>query len=97
MLVHEFTLVNLRGLSLAYAAPEVLTRFRQNLNVPNAELVFAGDVYSLGVIMHVLVNIHGVDGDVSFNKSQYKVMILYNILVSDLPARCWRDHVCILL
>lgn len=49
-LVHAFKVANLNGVSIAYAAPEVLYRFRNKIN-PTKEEAFAGDVYSVAVIL----------------------------------------------
>lgn len=46
-LVGAFKVVNLRKASIAYAAPEVVTRFGNRGDV-TMELAFAGDVYVLG-------------------------------------------------
>ena len=56
-LVQGFKVVNIRGASIAYAAPEVVTRYRERGDATK-ELAFAGDIYSFGMIMFTLVNIH---------------------------------------
>lgn len=54
-LVHSFKVINLRGASIAFAAPEVVTRFRTRTDC-SMELAFAGDVYSSGMIVFALLN-----------------------------------------
>ena len=54
-LVHAFAVVNLRGASITYAAPEVVVRLRTH-NECTQELAFAGDVYSAGMIAFALLN-----------------------------------------
>lgn len=53
-LLREFKVVNLRGVSLVYAAPEAVSRFRQHLDATK-ELAFAGDVYSAGITMFAVI------------------------------------------
>lgn len=48
-LVQAFKIVNLRGLSIHYAAPEVLKNFRGKVNATQ-EMAFAGDVYSFAMV-----------------------------------------------
>ena len=54
-LVHAYKVVNLRGASILFAAPEVVTRLRQKGDATK-ELAFAGDVYGFGMIVFVLLN-----------------------------------------
>lgn len=54
-LVQAFKVVNVRGASVAYAAPEVATRLRTRVDATK-ELAFAGDIYSLGMISFALLN-----------------------------------------
>lgn len=53
-LVHSFEVVNMRGVSIAYAAPEAVIRFR-NRQDANKWTVMAGDVYSLGMIVFAIL------------------------------------------
>lgn len=55
-LVHAFTVVNLRGASIVYAAPEVVQRFRGRRECTK-ELAFAGDIYSAGMVQFALLNV----------------------------------------
>ena len=54
-LVQAFKVVNVRGASVAYAAPEVVTRYRVRRDATK-ELAFAGDVYSFGMIVFTMLN-----------------------------------------
>lgn len=54
-LVHAFTVVNMRGASITYAAPEVMQRFRAKAD-GTRDLVKCGDVYSNSFIMFELLN-----------------------------------------
>jgi serine/threonine protein kinase len=45
-----FYIRNLRGLTVSYAAPDVLQRFRDKKKVTKEEAEKSGDVYSLGVV-----------------------------------------------
>lgn len=54
-LLRAFKAVNLRGLSIRYAAPEVLKRFRLEVDGTQRQ-VFAGDVYSFGVVLLALMS-----------------------------------------
>lgn len=54
-LVGAFKVVNLRGASIAYATPEVVTRLQTHGQV-TMELTFTGDVYSFGMIAFNLWN-----------------------------------------
>jgi serine/threonine protein kinase len=50
-----FQIRNLRGLTISYAAPDAMKRFRQKqIGTPNLEK--AGDVYSLSCLMFFLMN-----------------------------------------
>lgn len=53
-LVQAFKIVNLRGLSIAYAAPEALKNFRAKVDATKEE-AFAGDVYSFSVVTSFLL------------------------------------------
>lgn len=56
-LVYAFTVVNVRGASIAYAAPEVVSRFRRGEDATQS-MAFAGDIYSLGMIASSLLLSH---------------------------------------
>ena len=56
MLVKAFERSNLRGLSISYAAPEVLFCFRQRIHNQNAVVLAAGDVFSLAVTLLAMLN-----------------------------------------
>lgn len=58
-LVDAFQYANLRGASIKYAALEVVSRLRNNLPC-SQELAFAGDVYSMAMIVYAVL--HGVEG-----------------------------------
>jgi serine/threonine protein kinase len=51
-----FQIRNLRGLTVSYAAPDVMKRFRQKLTARSFEEK-AGDVYSFGVILFFLLTV----------------------------------------
>ena len=53
-LVRAFKVVNLRGVSIEYAAPEAITRYREQGNVTK-QLALAGDVYSFGMVLFRLL------------------------------------------
>jgi serine/threonine protein kinase len=57
-----FQIRNIRGLTVSYAAPDVMIRFRKkHIGTPSEEK--AGDVYSFGVILFYLLTVveHGID------------------------------------
>ena len=51
LVVKAFEKADLNGLSLAYAAPEVIFRFRRGMTERDAQIVYAGDVYSLSITL----------------------------------------------
>jgi serine/threonine protein kinase len=55
--VRQFQIVQVKGLSIAYASPERLAAFRKmiDLNVDDPQTVFSVDVYSLGVLLFELM------------------------------------------
>jgi hypothetical protein len=56
-LVEAFNCINMRGVSVSYAAPEAIDNFRRK--VPrDKEAVFAGDVYSLSMISYEIFSGH---------------------------------------
>ena len=50
-LVAGFEKNNLNGATIQYSAPEVITRFRQKKSGSAADVIKAGDVYSVGVLL----------------------------------------------
>eukprot|EP00158_Paraphelidium_tribonemae_P004884 Partr_v1_DN27031_c1_g1_i7_m28707 putative protein kinase kinase kinase len=52
LLVSQFTVVNLVGLSMAYAAPECIRVFRK---ISRSAVNFSWDVYSLGIVIFELL------------------------------------------
>lgn len=55
LLVRDFKVVNLRGVSMVYAAPEVVSRFRRRVDAKQED-AYAGDVYSAGMTMFYTIN-----------------------------------------
>jgi serine/threonine protein kinase len=57
--VRQFQVVQIKGLSLAYAAPERIAMFRMKMALDPAladrQVIFSWDVYSLGIIMFELI------------------------------------------
>jgi serine/threonine protein kinase len=54
--VKAFEVRHQRGLTVAYAAPEAIFRFRTgNRHRPTAQIAKAGDVYSFSVVVYMLV------------------------------------------
>ncbi|KAI3630461.1 hypothetical protein MIR68_011896 [Amoeboaphelidium protococcarum] len=51
LLVQAFQVSQQRGLSLSYAAPELLTRFRMRFTETQPLILKAGDMYALSIIM----------------------------------------------
>ena len=56
LLVHAFTRSNLRGLSMRYAAPEVIFNFKEKVAEHNANVVMAGDVYAVALTLYCMIN-----------------------------------------
>jgi serine/threonine-protein kinase len=52
----SFHVVNLRGLSWQYAAPEVIQRFRGTNAYNSASILKAGDLYAFAIIIYELLN-----------------------------------------
>lgn len=53
--VKEFKPINIRGMSVSYAAPETIASFRE-IDKRSAEALKAGDVYSFSCILYRCVN-----------------------------------------
>lgn len=54
--VRAFEVRNLRGLTIAYAAPEVIRRFRaKDRSLVAPRVAKAGDVYSFAIVLHAMV------------------------------------------
>ena len=56
MLVMAFERANLRGLSIRYAAPEVLFKFRQRIPERSARVIMAADVFSFAGVLFCMVS-----------------------------------------
>ncbi len=54
--VQMFEAVRIKGLSMAYAAPERIAAYRQGQNCSNREIVKSWDIYSFGIILFELMN-----------------------------------------
>ena len=57
-IITGFQLSDLRGASIAYAAPESITRFRQRLAEPNSDIWKGGDAYAISMCVLHVVNRH---------------------------------------
>jgi serine/threonine protein kinase len=54
--VKAFEVKHRRGLTVAYAAPEAIVRFRDKNRIqPSPQVAKAGDVYSFAILIHTLV------------------------------------------
>ncbi len=54
--VKQFHVAEIKGMSLAYSAPERMNSIKTGLQICNRQIVMSWDVYALGIILFELVN-----------------------------------------